>query len=251
MKGRALCNSLDHSVPELQNHAEQIERSRQTGPTFLAAICHHLSQPLTALHGSLELGLRRRGSAAEYRTSLEDALEQADRLLRLIRSLQELAESENSDTVAENVLFSVLVREVTEDLGLLAKARGLSLSVQCEGDLYVSANSLRLQQAIFEVIGNAIEYSPARGTVRVSLSCSHGDACLTISDEGPGVPPEERDRLFDPFYRRRPTTQANEENGLGLVIPKRILEALGGTIQVESEVGQGTCFRIRLPLAKA
>ncbi len=236
---------------DLRSYAEEVEHSRGTFRTVFADVSHQMSQPLTALRGLMELALQKRCRVAEYRATLEEAMEQADRMVWLARSLRELADSVDPGGVKETVWLETVVKEVTDDLRPLAEARGLSLAFECEGDLCVSANSVRLQQAILNLVGRAINHSPKAGRVRVSLSNSNGEACLSIFDQGPGIPPAELEYLFEPFRRHAATSPCDDAESMGLAIAKRVVEAVGGTIQVESKVGQGSCFRIHLPLAPA
>ena len=126
----------------------------------------------------------------------------------------------------------------------------MSLVVRCEDNLSVVANEKRLQQALVNVIGDAISHAPEEGDVRISLKRSGTEACLDISNTGPGVSPEELIQLFDPFYHSPTASRGGiHRNVLGLSVAKRIIETINGTIRVESETEQGRCFHIRLPLA--
>ncbi len=220
------------------------------GRSFLATVLHRLSQPLTALRGSLELALLTEPSAEEYRVTLEESLELADRLVRLICSLRELAESGNPENVREPVSLGKMVQEVAQVVQPLAESRSLTMALESAGDLYVRANSARLQEAVLKLIGIAFQRSPERGTVRVSLRTSYGDACLDIADQGRALSPEELDRFFEPFYSSASPT-APEASDLEPAIAKGIVEAMSGTIQVENALDQGCCFRIRFRLPPA
>ncbi len=155
---------------DLRSYAEEVEHSRGTFRTVFADVSHQMSQPLTALRGLMELALQKRCRVAEYRATLEEAMEQADRMVWLARSLRELADSVDPGGVKETVWLKAVVKEVTDDLRPLAEARGLSLAFECEGDLCVSANSVRLQQAILNLVGRAINHSPkaAKGMIHDS-----------------------------------------------------------------------------------
>ena len=216
--------------------------------TCLASLAHRLSQPLTALCGSLELALLTEHTAEEYRKALEMSLEQANRLARFIRSVRELLEAETPPTFTEHVLLGELVRKAAEDLLPLAKSRHLGMSIEIAENLWVQVNSLRLQQAVIEAIQRAIQRSPEGETVYISLHASQGNACLAISDEGQAVSPEDLDRLLEPFQSGHAPPSQGNGSGLEWAIAKRIIQAAGGTIQVESKINQQCCFRIRLPL---
>jgi signal transduction histidine kinase len=107
----------------------------------------------------------------------------------------------------------------------------------------------RLAQVIQNLLGNALDYSPPDRPVRVTLCELDGEACLSVHNEGPAIPDEARDHLFDPFWQgpQQGRSSKDESLGLGLFIARHIVEAHGGSIEVESREGQGTTFAVRLP----
>ena len=107
----------------------------------------------------------------------------------------------------------------------------------------------RLEQALSNVVSNALKFSPRGGTVRARLNVAGDHAVAEIGDEGPGIPPEEAPHVFERFYRGRDANRAGEGSGLGLSIARAILDAHGGAITVESTPGHGTIMRLTLPLA--
>ena len=229
---------------------EQAKQPQQVSHTFLSAVSHEMAQPLTILRGSLELALEKEWNAEERRSWLEEALEQTDRLIQVNVFLRELAEAGTLTAVTEKTSLSVLVNDLARDLLPMAEVQKLRLVVQCEDNLSVVANEKRLQQALVNVIGNAISHTPEEGGVGISLKRSGTEACLDISDTGPGVSPEELTQFFDPFYHSPTAPQVGiDRNVLGLSVAKRIIETLNGTIWLESKTEQGRCFHIRLPLA--
>lgn len=228
---------------------EQAKQPQRVSRSFLSAVSHEMAQPLTILRGSLELALEKEWSAEERRTWLEQALEQVDRLIQLNVFLRDLAEAETLGDGTEKASLSTMINELARDLLPLAEVQKLRLVVQCEDNLSVVANEQRLQQAIVNVIGSAINHTPEEGVVHLSLKRSGTKACLDISDTGPGVSPEELTQLFDPFYHSPAVLRSIDKNALGLSVAKRIIETLNGTIRVESETEQGRCFHICLPLA--
>jgi len=234
----------------LRKDREQAEQPQRVSRTLLSAVSHEMAQPLTVLRGSLELALEKEWSAKERRSWLEQALEQADRLIQVNVLLRELADAETVTAATEKASLSTLVNDLARDLLPMAEVQKMSLVVQCEDNLSVVANEKRLQQALVNVIGNAISRTPAEGTVRISLKRSGTEACLDISDTAPGLSPEELTQLFDPFYHSPTAPQGGiDSNVRALSVAKRIIETLNGTIRVESKTEQGKCFHIRLPLA--
>ncbi len=215
----------------------------------LPDVIHRLSQPLTALRGSLELALMTECSPAEYRVALKAAHEQADRMAGLLESLRELAESEDPGNLKECVLLGSLIKEATEHLLPLAESRGLSMTFGAGVDLYVRGNLTRLRLAVFKIIYQAIQRSPELGTVRVELSASQGDACLAVVDEGQPAEPATLDSLAGPSSLGHLFSEALKRGTLEWVVAKKIFEAQGGAVQIVNAAGRGCCFRVLLPLA--
>lgn len=233
----------------LRGEQEKGKPPQRASCSFLSAVSHEMAQPLTILRGSLELALEKEWSAEEQRAWLEQALEQADRLIQLNVFLREMAEAETVDDGKQKASLSTLINDLAVDLLPLAEVKNLRLVVQCEDNLTVIANERRLQQALVNVIGYAINHAPEEGVVRLSLKRSGAEACLEVSDTGPGMSPDEMTRLFDPFYYPPSLPRIIDQNALALSVAKRIIETIDGTIRVESETEQGRCFHIRLPLA--
>ena len=226
----------------------------QANREFISNLSHALSQPLTALRGSVELTLMEPRTGTEYRKCLEEALEQADRLVGVLRSVRHLVDMEGPGGVKERVSLGAIVEEITEDLRPVAESGSIDLSFQKEVDSYVLGDAQRLRQAIFNLIANALQSCREGKAVQVSLSCSSDQACLAVSDEGPGFPSHELPYLFEPFRRIPPggkPSKVGDEATLNLAVANRIVQAVGGRMHVESEPGRGSCFRIFLPQAPA
>ncbi len=215
----------------------------------LAAIIHRLSQPLTALRGSLELGLLTEGSGEDDRLALKEALAQADRLVGLLVSLRELVEAEDSSQPAELTSLDQLVKGESEEMRPWAESRGLTLVLKSQGDLYVRANSRWLRHAVSQVIHRAIDRSPEGGTVLVTLARSNREARLEVKDNGPAWSPGGLDHLSRASSLGQLFSEASKRGTLEWAITKRIFEIQGGAARVESEPGQGCCFTASLPLA--
>ncbi len=241
--------------PVTENHAHgphrisrPAEHSSLNGSTSLLAMIHRLSQPLTALRGSLELALLGQRSATEYRLALKESLAQADHLVWLLDALRELAEPEDWRDLTETIQLEGLVKEVVEELLPVADSRGMSLAFESKEELTVRGSSDKIRQAIFRVIHHAMERSPERGTVRVVLSTLNLSACLRVADEGLAAGPAALDHLGQPSSLDQLFSEALERRTLEWAIAKRIFESQGGTVRVESKPVNGCCFRACLPL---
>jgi len=227
----------------------------QISPASLApgllAIIHRLSQPLTALRGSLELGLLTEGTAADYRSALKEALAQADGLARLVDSLRELAEAGEAPDTIEWVLLEQLIKEAEGEMRPLADSRRLNLVLNVKDTFPVRADPLRLRRAVYKVIHQAIQRTPEYGTVLVSLSSSGRDACLTVADQGPAGHRGELQSLSLATSLGELFSEASKNGTLEWAIAKRIFEVQGGVVRVESLPQGGCCFAASLPSAPA
>jgi two-component system, chemotaxis family, CheB/CheR fusion protein len=227
------------------------ERSlRHLQEEFVALAGHELRTPLTALRGSLQLAMRASGSDAADKRShyLDLALTQATLLGDLIQDLRDVVRVQSGLLTVEREQLD-LVQVVSEAVDL---ARPLSLDQDIRLDaptapLNVSGDRRRLQQVLLNLIANGIEHGSSERGLDVRL---HGDATeivLEVTDYGTGIPAEERERVFERFYRGDDHVTGNGL-GVGLFLVKAIVSAHDGTIHVDSTDGQGSTFTIRLPL---
>ncbi|MGQ0612916.1 MAG: heavy metal sensor histidine kinase [Planctomycetaceae bacterium] len=230
----------------------RLERSFETLRRFTADAAHELRTPLTALKSVGEVGLRDSDNEAACREVIGSMLEEADRLARLVDTLLVLtrADSHKLEVHRERLALLSFAQEIVALLEVLAEERGQSIAVEGEGGVHAVADPLVLRQALINVLDNAIKYSPREGRVRVVVYRQESEAVLEVIDPGPGIPKEHIDRIFDRFYRvDKARSRESGGVGLGLAIARWAVEANGGRIEVESHVGKGSRFRIRLPVA--
>jgi two-component system, OmpR family, sensor histidine kinase KdpD len=217
-------------------------------------LSHELRAPLTTIKGSSRT-LLRHGAALDPATSrqlLQDIDQEADRLHRLVDNLLELARAGTGKGAlrTEPTAVEVLLRRVVADA--TPRAGDRRLRVRAEANLpHPAIDPVRIEQVIRNLVDNAVKFSPATGTIDLSAARQEDAIVVTIRDEGPGVPPEYRDRVFERFFRveREGSTVAGA--GLGLAICKRFVELHGGWIELESRAGQGATFRFALPLGES
>lgn len=217
---------------------------------FSADLAHELRTPLTNLMTQTQVVLSRARDAAAYRETLESALEEYERLARMIDDMLFLAKADNRLLVPqrETVDLGLEARRLIEFHEALAEEAGVTLSL--EGEARVSGDRVMLQRALANLLGNAIRHTGRGRTVRVTLRQTGTAAVIAVENPGPAIPAEHLPRLFDRFYRIDPARRegGGEHTGLGLAIVKSIAEAHGGGVKARSEPGL-TRFELHLPSA--
>jgi signal transduction histidine kinase len=237
---------------------DQAERASQVKTTFLGLVSHELRTPITAL--GLQMERLRRDLAAAVSPRQRDLLERmaaaVNRLTSLIESLLEHAQIESGRLALTLQTFDprVLARETVEELRPRADQKGLELQLTTPDDLAELESDPRLFRLILvNLVENAIKYTRA-GRIEVTLSAdpaSHTHR-MTVSDTGPGIPPDMHGRVFEPFVQLEDIRKKHLPGvGLGLRLVKEMTEALGGRVQLDSTVGAGTTFTIHIPVRPA
>jgi len=231
----------------------RLERSFAQMRRFTADASHELRTPLTAIRSVGEVGLRAPRDEHTYREIIGTMLEEVDRLRHLVEGLLTLSRADAGSVplTPEPVDLAALAREVAHHLGVLAEEKHQALAVEATQPVSVWVDRLVLRQALINVVDNAIKYSTDKATIRVVVSEHQQDATLAVIDTGPGIAPQHRAHVFDRFYRVD-TARAREGGGtggtgLGLSIARWAVEVHGGRIELESEEGQGSTFRMVLP----
>jgi heavy metal sensor kinase len=228
----------------------RLEHSFAQMRRFTADASHELRTPLTAIRSVGEVGLRTPRDAHTYREIIGTMLEAVDRLRHLVEGLLTLSRADAGSVplTLETVDLAALAREVAHHLGVLAEEKHQSLTVEAPRPVYVRVDRTVLRQALINVVDNAIKYSADKATIRVVVAEHQPGATLDVIDTGPGIAPQHRAHVFDRFYRVD-TARARERGGtgLGLAIARWAVEVHGGRLELESEEGQGSTFRIVLP----
>ncbi|MDI3299673.1 MAG: ATP-binding protein [Bacillota bacterium] len=236
-----------------------IRRAWEQQRSFIADASHELRTPLAVIRGNAELLAKRlaeRG-ASEEQEIVADIQDESLRMSNLVEGLLTLARADAGrlELRQEPVDAPELLRTVARRARPLAGERGLELLAEpSAGPLFVRGDPERLMQALWILVDNALRYTPAPG--RVTLACQssprggRAGVELSVADTGPGIPPEQRERLFDRFFRGDPA-RSSEGAGIGLSIAQAILRAHGGRVEVESAVGRGSRFVLWLPRASA
>lgn len=242
------------------NHMiEELGRVFDTNRQFMADTSHELRTPLTIIKGNLDL-LKRGLPPDQAAEAIEEASEEATHLSRLVTDLLLLAQADAGQMIERNpVALDKVAEKAFRRAEQLVQTQGKNLSLQIERleTATVLGDEYRLGQAIFNLLENAVRYTPEGGQIRLNLETSHAYpkypakevALLHVRDTGVGIAPEQQPHLFERFYRvDKARSRAQGGAGLGLAIVKYIIEAQGGVVQVESEVGKGSIFTLVLPL---
>jgi signal transduction histidine kinase len=228
------------------------ERSRQASEAksaFLASMSHELRTPMTTVIGFSEmLHEGRLGELTErQREVLGHVVTSSRHLNQLISEILDLSRVEEGRMTFTpvDVLPHTLVGEVVESMRAMASDRGVRLEADAPDIGTYRLDPGRFKQVLYNLIGNAIKFSETGGRVSVRLSrAAEGEVAIAVHDEGPGVPPEDAERIFLPFEQGR---HHNGGAGLGLAVSRRIVDAQGGRIAVESTPGKGATFTVVLP----
>jgi heavy metal sensor kinase len=237
---------FNETLARLEKSFDQLRR-------FTADVSHELRTPLTAIRSVGEVGLREERDAKAYREVIGSMLEEADRLTRLVDTLLSLARADSGHVklAREPVDIAEMAREAVGYLSPLAEEKQQTLSVEAGAPIPATIDRLVIRQAVVNLIDNAIKYSPAGSAICVRARHSDSEAILEVLDSGPGIAPEHRERVFDRFYRID-KARSNDlgGSGLGLALARWAVEAHDGRIELESELGKGSTFRIVLPTSR-
>jgi two-component system OmpR family sensor kinase len=217
-----------------------------TQQRFIANASHELRSPVTTLLGELTFALRRERDAPTYREAIEEALESARRLKVVAEDLLALARIGATELPLESVPLAYVTRAAAESTRPEAEARGVTLEITCDGPA-VQGHAGDLERLLRNLVENAIRHSPRGGRVRIEAQHEPGHIQLKVSDDGPGVPPDVRERIFEPFFRLAGDRANDGGAGLGLAIGRGIARAHGGDLWVDDCV-QGARFVVRLPV---
>ncbi|MCH8040922.1 MAG: heavy metal sensor histidine kinase [Nitrospinae bacterium] len=239
-----LASTFNDMIARLEASFRQIRQ-------FSADASHELRTPLTIIKGETELALRKPRSPEMYREVLESNLEEIDRMNRIVEELLFLSRADLGEikVASDPVQLDSLIQEVQQQAIVLGQDRQVETTLGRVEPAQVLGDEWRLREMLLNLVDNAVKYSRHTGTVQLSLVRDGNMACLSVRDHGIGISPEEQGHIFDRFYRTDAArAHFQKGTGLGLSICKWIAEAHHGRIQVESILGQGSCFTILLPL---
>jgi len=247
--GDAEIAQLGRDINEMIERLDVLVSSQQQ---FIAQAAHELRSPLTTLYGELSHALRKGRDAEAYRRAIEEALGAARRLKLMTEDLLALARlGADVRDLPERMSVLERVRAAAEGVTWEAQERSTQLSIRGV-DARISGHPRNIERLLRNLIENAVRHSPVGGTVEVVVE-RRGDAIeVAVSDEGPGIPEADRERIFEPFYRGvRERAEDMPGAGLGLTIARQIARSHEGEVRIDGARAKGSRFIVRLPLTLA
>ncbi|MEA2446670.1 MAG: hypothetical protein QOK47_307, partial [Actinomycetota bacterium] len=237
----------------LRGAKEEADRANRAKSEFLSRMSHELRTPLNGILGFGQL-LQMDGLKPRQRQDLDQIMKAGKHLLELINEVLDIASVEAGRLTMsiEPVRINEVVNEAVELLSPIASEHSVTITTQGEDErVFVTGDRQRLKQVLLNLLSNAVKYNRPGGAVTVTVSpdASSDEVVLGVKDTGVGIPPERLDRLFVPFDRLGAEKDDVEGTGLGLALSERLVLAMGGRIDVVSEVGESTTFSVILPAA--
>ena len=243
------------AVDEAERERDAAERANRSKSEFLARMSHELRTPLNAIIGFSQLlgsDATLQGAQARQRVRIIHAA--GEQLLQLVDEVLDISRIESGRLHLQlaSVPLAPLVEQVCQSLEPARLARGLTLTVSAPAGLGALADEARLHQVLNNLVSNAIKYTRDGGWVAVEVAAAGADpgrVQLRVRDNGPGLTPAQQQQLFQPFNRLGAERSRVQGTGLGLVITRHLVECMGGTLQLQSQPGDGCCFTVELPAA--
>ena len=249
-------DELDYLVLTFNRMIERLEASFRQMRQFSTDVSHELRTPITAIRGQLEVALFTAKTTEQYRDAMVNALQDIDRLSQIVRALLLLSQAESGQLALQKarVDLSGVVRDVVDQFQIPAEAAGVRLSATTPASCKAYVDRVQIERMITNLLSNALKFTPERGAVQITLRAEEPFAELVVEDTGRGIPKQHLPHIFDRYYRVPGSGSApapDQGLGLGLSFVAWIVKAHDGTITVDSTPGEGTRFRIELPVGDA
>jgi signal transduction histidine kinase len=252
----ALTNEeLRSVISEAKKAWAAADAANRSKAEFLAVMSHELRTPLNSIGGYVDLlEMELRGPLTDAQKSdLARIKRSQEHLLRIINDILNFTRLEATEVTFD--IIDVPVRALIADLdavvGSLARAK--SLLYECDSpnaNVYARTDPDKLRQIMINLLSNAVKFTPEGGRIKVSCTLTERSVSIHVEDNGPGIPGEKQEAVFEPFVQlERGLTRTTEGTGLGLAISRGLARGMGGDVLVESEVGVGSVFTVTIPLA--
>ncbi|WP_058893814.1 heavy metal sensor histidine kinase [Herbaspirillum rubrisubalbicans] len=249
---QAAPRELHEIVQSFNEMLDRLHRSFQQLSQFSADLAHDVRTPLNNLMVQTQVALGKPRGIDEYQALLSSNIEEYERLSRMMESMLFLARADNA-----HVVLQLQELDVAEELSRIAEyfegiAEEAQVRIAVSGAGRLRADTMLLRRAVGNLVANAIRYTPADGVITLQASLTEGATIIEVANPGPGIPPDQVERIFDRFYRADPSrSSAGGSSGLGLAIVRTIMALHGGQASVHSEPGRQTVFVLRFPTAQA
>jgi two-component system phosphate regulon sensor histidine kinase PhoR len=228
----------------------EARRTEQVRRDFIANVSHEFRTPLAAIKSvleTLEAGAKDEPESAAEFMSLADS--EVDRLIQMVEELLELSRLESGDLPLDrnSLDITAILQGVVERMRRQAERAGVQLSLEVSPSLPpVSGDADVIERAVVNLVHNAVKFTPKGGAIRMTARPADGAVSITVADTGEGIPPEDLPRIFERFYRGD-RSRGGSGTGLGLAVARHAVEAHGGSIHVQSRLGEGSTFTLSLP----
>ncbi|CAA9316480.1 MAG: hypothetical protein AVDCRST_MAG89-1429, partial [uncultured Gemmatimonadetes bacterium] len=246
--------ALQRAKEEADEARDSAEAANRAKSEFLSRMSHELRTPMNSILGFAQL-LARKELPADQKKGVDHILKAGRHLLNLINEVLDITriEANRQELSVEPVQAKSAIQEALSLIRPLASQRGCRIEEQIAGetDVYVRADRQRLTQVLLNLLSNAVKYNRAGGSVRLSCEAAGERVRIGVHDTGRGIPADKMDQLFVPFARLGAEQYEAEGTGLGLALSKRLVEAMGGALEVESTFGEGSSFWLDLPVVES
>ena len=241
---KGLVESFNHMIDRLGSSFDYVN-------AFNSSVSHEMKTPLAIVKGELELALDADNTKEENQRVMKDVLQEVYKLIKIIKDLLLLAEYEYKLEMFKMGKMDLIqfLKEIFQHSQVLAAEKNINLEfLTRNGSLWIEGDATHLRRVFFNLIHNAVKFTPAGGRIKVLTEVSGAHVVISVKDTGIGIAPENESRIFEKFYRIRQEGQETiEGNGLGLSMARAIARAHKGDITFESEVNKGSTFKVSLP----
>lgn len=252
LEGSQVDEEMKFLINSFNSMIDRLERSFRHINEFSHHVAHELNTPLSVMKGEIEVMMRKKTPAREYKKVLASLLEEIDRLHRIVRDILLLAKLEYEQEIYrfEPVDLAAFLKDIAEQGRILASEKKIGFTLEVADEkVRISGDKVHLRRLFFNLIHNAVKYTPAEGRIVMNLDRGAGEAVVGITDTGCGIPREDLPRIFDKFFRSSCPANSRETGiGLGLNISQTVARAHQGRISASSREGKGAAFTVYFPL---
>ncbi|WP_426980486.1 ATP-binding protein [Bacillus pseudomycoides] len=245
-------DEIGELIQSIQTLANDLHYMKKERSEFLASVAHELRTPLTYVRGYADIAMKNNTPPEQRQKYLSIIKDEADYITNLVQDLFLLAQMEkhNFSIQAKEIHLQTFLSRIVTKVNIMYEAKHISVSSTCPASLSIALDEQRFEQVILNILNNAYVHSPEHSRITISVTEHKTQLEIAIQDTGEGIPEEDIPHIFERFYRvDKARSRSTGGTGLGLAIVKEIVELHGGEITVTSEVNQGSCFTMSLPIS--